>query len=419
MSLSSRNLASAPAAPSLALLVGAGIVAVIAVAPAGAADIYYQPIVSLSTAYNTNLDLSPDPADRRSAEGYYADAATNIGIATPQSDTMLQPRLLYNYYPSASDRNRLEAFLNGNSRYSWQRDRFNITGSFDHRDDVNAEQPAAADTNTVNPGQGNTTPTTGRALVGVTRNYLILDPTYTHLLTPLSGMGVAGEYQRMTYSQDDANHIAYDFYQGRLFYSKTIDLRSDFAVGVYGNRYESKTVNSHSDSGGLQASGGYNWTQTLHSNLTLQYQETRFRETSADRDVSVSSHPWAANFTTVYDAQTSKYTFSLGRTIYPSSAGGLYTTDQVRAQYDKDFTQRLHFTTAIRVFRDRTTSGVANNDYRNYGTGNLRVQYMLTPRLFVATSYSYLYQKYRFDTNSAEANVINVSFGYRGIDRQR
>jgi hypothetical protein len=44
---------------------------------------------------------------------------------------------------------------------------------------------------------------------------------------------------------------------------------------------------------------------------------------------------------------------------------------------------------------------------------------MLTPRLFVATSYTYLYQKYRFDLNSAQADVINVSFGYRGLDRQR
>src|SRR5882762_6387677 len=109
MSLSSRNLAAAGRP-----LTAAGVVALIAAAPAGAADIYYQPIVSLSTAYNTNLDLSPLASDKRSAEGYYADAATTFGIATPQSETTLQPRLLYNYYPTASDRNRLEAFLNGN-----------------------------------------------------------------------------------------------------------------------------------------------------------------------------------------------------------------------------------------------------------------------------------------------------------------
>ena len=409
MSSSSRKCAGAGRQ-----LTAAGVVAMISAAPAGAAEFYYQPIVSLATAYNTNLDLTPIQAEKRSAEGYYADAATTIGIATPQSETNLQPRLLYNYYPSATDRDRLEAFLTGSSRYSWQRDRFNISGYYDHRDDFDAEQPGAT------VGAGNTTPTTGNALAGVTRDYLIVDPTYTHLLTPLTGIGVAGEYQRLSYSQEDANHIAYNFYQGRLFYSKTIDLRSGFAVGVYGNRYEGQTIESHSDSAGLQASGDYNWTQTVHSSLTVQYQETKFRQGTQAGDVSVTSHPWAANLSTKYDAQTSRYTFSLGRTIYPSSAGGLYTTDQVQAQYDRDFTQRLQFTGALRVFRDRNTDAAASSaNYRNYGAASLRVQYMLTQRIFVATSYTYLYQKFRYDTNSADANVVYVSIGYRGLDRQQ
>ena len=410
MSSSSRKLGGAGRQ-----LTAASVVAMISAAPAGAAEFYYQPIVSLATAYNTNLDLTPVAAEKRGAEGYYADAATTIGIATPQSETNLQPRLLYNYYPSATDRNRLEAFLTGISRYSWQRDRLNISGYYDHRDDVNAEQPGAT------VGAGNTTPTTGNPLVGITRDYLILDPTYTHLLTPLTGIGFAGEYQRLSYSQEDANHIAYNFYQGRLFYSKTIDLRTGFAVGVYGNRYEGQTIESHSTSGGLQASGDYNWTQTLHSSLTVQFQETKFRQaTDTGVDLSQTSHPWAANLSTKYDAQTSRYTFSLGRTIYPSSAGGLYTTDQVQAQYDRDFTQRLQFTGALRVFRDRNTDAAASSaNYRNYGAASLRVQYMLTQRIFVATSYTYLYQKFRFDTNSADANVVYVSIGYRGLDRQQ
>ena len=134
MSSSSRKLGGAGRQ-----LTAAGVVAMISAAPAGAAEFYYQPIVSLATAYNTNLDLTPVAAEKRGAEGYYADAATTIGIATPQSETNLQPRLLYNYYPSATDRDRLEAFLTGSSRYSWQRDRFNISGYYDHRDDIQAE----------------------------------------------------------------------------------------------------------------------------------------------------------------------------------------------------------------------------------------------------------------------------------------
>src|SRR5512140_3272640 len=111
MSLSSRSTLRAAA------VVAATVAATSLATAAGAAEVYYQPIVSLTTAYNTNVDL--EPTNRQGAEGYFADAATNIGIATQRSETTLQPRLLYNYYPSASQRNRLEGFLNLNSRYSW------------------------------------------------------------------------------------------------------------------------------------------------------------------------------------------------------------------------------------------------------------------------------------------------------------
>jgi hypothetical protein len=414
MSLLSRNPAGA------GLTVAAAVTSLCATAAAGAAEIYYQPILQLSTAYNTNLDLSVPPEPKRSGEGYYADAATTVGIATPTTETTLQPRLLYNYYPNQTDRNRLEAFLNGTGRYNWQRDHFSWFGVFDHRDDVNAEQPAAAEDNTVNPGTGTNTPTTGRTAVGVTRDYLIVDPTYTHSLTPLSGVGLAGEYQFMGYSEENANHIGFDFYQAKAFYSKTVDLRTDFQVAVFGNHYQARFGDAHSNSGGVSGNVGYNWSQVLHSNLSASVQQTDFKETQQNGNLDVKSHPWSAVFNTTYDAgETTKYGFYLGRAIYPSSVGGLAQIDQVRAQYDHDFTQRLHFTGAVRVFRDRTVSGIQNANYRNYGTGNLRVQYMLTQRLFVASAYTYVYQKYKFDPASADASVINVSFGYRGLDRQR
>jgi hypothetical protein len=413
MSLLSRNPSGA------GLTVAAAVTALGAAASANAADIYYQPIVQLSTQYNTNLDLSSIPAEKRGAEGYYADAATTFGIATPTTDTTLQPRVLYNYYPSASDRNRLEAFLNGNGRYNWQRDHVSWYGTFDHRDDVNAEQPAAADSNTVNPGTGNNTPSSSQPRVGVTRNFLVVDPTYTHSLTPLSGIGLAGEYQFLSFNESNSGHVGFDFYQAKAFYSKTIDLRSDFQVGAFGNHYAARFGDARSNSGGVSGNYGYNWTQVLRSNLSVSVEQTDFKKSQDTGNLDIKSHPWSAIFNTVYNAgELTKYSFYVGRAIYPSSVGGLSQTDQVRAQYDHDFTPRLHLTGALRVFRDRLVASELDNNYRNYGTGNLRVQYMLTRQIFVATAYTYVYQKYKLDPASADANVFQVSFGYRGLERQ-
>jgi hypothetical protein len=391
----------------------AGIASIAACATAGAAEVWYQPVVTLSSSYNTNVDL--DPVDRQTAVGYFADVATNIDIATRTSENVIQPRLLYNYYPSVTRRNRLEAFLNSYSRYQWQRDKFTLVGFFDHRDDANAEQVGAT-TNPVNPGVGEVTPGTGHTQVGTTRNYLIIDPTWSHTLTPLSSIGIAAEYQGMRYSPASAGHLDFNYYQGRLFYAKTIDLRTDFAIGAYGSRYQSTTIDSKSTSGGVQLNGGYNWTQVLRSDLTVAWQHTKFEETDP-RVQNSNSNPWSADLSTVYKQQTSSYRVTIGRTIYPSSSGGLFATDQIRGQYDRDLTQRMHFTGAVRAFRDRTTVGGSGNDRRTYVTGFVRLEYLVTPTIFIAGNYTYIYQKYQFDVNSANANIAQIQFGYRGLER--
>jgi len=91
----------------------------LAAAPGFAAQVYWQPSASISAEENSNLDLQPPPVG--STAGYLADAATVIGIATPNSDTTLRPRLDYRDYPTDPQDNRLEEYLEANSSYRSQR----------------------------------------------------------------------------------------------------------------------------------------------------------------------------------------------------------------------------------------------------------------------------------------------------------
>jgi hypothetical protein len=245
---------------------------------------------------------------------------------------------------------------------------------------------------------------------------VILDPTYSHLLTPLSSVGFSGEYQGIRYSPAQNGNDDFNYFSGRLFYARTLDLRTDYSIGISGSKYQSTTIDSHATTGGISGGVGFNWNQTLRSDLTAEWQHANFDE-SDPKVLHANANPWSANFSTVYKEQISSYRFTLGRTIYPSSNGTLYTIDQVRGQYDRDLTQRVHFTTALRFFRDDTTLGGTGNDKRNYLTGTIRAQWMVTQRLFLAGSYTYIYQKYQVQPNSAEVNVASISIGYRGLDK--
>ena len=202
----------------------AGVVLLLS-AQAQGAEVYVQPIASLATAYNSNVELAVPPAPRTSAVSYYADASSVIGVATPTSETTILPRLLYNYYPTQHDLDRLEGFLSLNSHFSWQRDRLSLIGYYDHRNDLNAEQPGAQ-YNTVTPGVGGTTSTSGRVALGTVRDFLEFQPNYAHYLTPLSLVGVAAEYQRAHFTPDDpSGHVDYNYYLGRGYYTYTVSPR--------------------------------------------------------------------------------------------------------------------------------------------------------------------------------------------------
>jgi hypothetical protein len=403
----SRKRAYGAAAAGAALTVGT---------TAGAAEFYYQPVIQVASQYNTNVNL--DPTTKQSAVGYYTDALTNIGISTPRSDTTLQPRLVYNYYPSIKRRDVLEAFLNLNTRYAWQRDRVALNGLYDHRDDVNAEQPGAAQ-NPVNPGAGDNTATSGQTALGVRRDYLILNPSYQHLLTPLSSVGLSGQFQRMSYNvEDQSGHIGFDYYQARAFYGQNINERLDFSVGAIGSSYNATSINAHATTEGVSLTSGYDWTPVLHSQLTAEVVHVKFDELSP-KQIQSTGNAWASTFTTTYKEQISSYRILIGRTIFPSTAGGLFTIDQVLGQYDRDLTQRLHFLGALRYFREETTIGARGNDRRYYASGIVRMQYMMTQTIYVAGYVQHNYQKYSVQPNSAGSNMVGIAFGYAGLQRQR
>ena len=90
-------------------------------------------------------------------------------------------------------------------------------------------------------------------------------------------------------------------------------------------RYEAGNINSTSNSGGVSGDVTYSWTQTRKSDFSASYQRTKLNETDP-RFFDETSNPWSANVSTVYTGQLSTYRVSLGRTLTPSGAGGLFQT---------------------------------------------------------------------------------------------
>ncbi len=386
-------------------------------APSLGAQVYVQPLLSVRAQTSSNIDLATDPAQRQQTEGYLGDAATVIGIATPRSDTTLRPRIQYQYFPEETALNRLEAFLDFTTQYNSPRSNFAMFGRYDHRDEINAERPAAV-YNDLAPTP-TASPETGRVRVGTTRDDFVIMPTYSYQLTQRVGIGASANLETLNYSSaDDTSHVDFNYYQGRGFVSWSPSPRTKLAFGGYASKYDAKHIDSQSTSYGTSVDYDIHWSEVFASHAAIVYQRTDVDMTQP-RIFQDRTNAWGANVSSTYTAQLSQIRFNLGRTINPSGGGGLYESDEARVQYQRDLSERWGVTTAARYLRSRALSRDSNGNDRNYVRANVYLTWNMTRFWFVEGGYDYSWQKYENDPNSAADSTFSVRFGYKGIPRQR
>jgi hypothetical protein len=413
--------AFAPRSSALGLGTGLLLSCALAALPAAGAEVYWQPIASISAEADTNLDLQPDT--RQDVEGYLADFATVITVRDQTWNTLIKPRLQYDYYPQDSPDDRLEAFLDLNSAFKTQRSSGTIAGSFRHVEEFNAEFTSAA-FNDINPVQP-TNPTTGQVVKGESQDSVLLYPDYAYKLTPLLGLGVSGVYQDVTYSPAiDRNHLDFDYYLGRAFVSWSFCQRSDMQFGLFGTKFQAPHADAEATGGGATVDLTTNWSPIFSTHEQVLYQHTDVN----NQAVNVDGEPEAVfngsvgrvggSVDAVYKAQVSQFRLSAGRAISPSGAGALYTVDKVQFQYNRYFGPRLYFTGAVIGLRNREINPSPVNDNRNYAQGLVDAKWMVTRTWFVQGGYQYQWQKYTSYPDlvgNAENNRIYIRIGYQGL----
>ena len=286
-------------------------------APVLSAEYYVQPVVTALAETNSNMQLNP--AGGTPQQGYGADASALIGIATPNSDTNVRPRLRYAYYSQEPQLNKLEGIFDFNTTYKSPVSSFSLSGRFDQLNDTNAQKPSAqfSELNPNAPG----TSDAGRVQLGVTRDYLILQPRYTHQVSQLISLGVSGLYQTEFFNPSDLNgHVNFDYYLGQAFISRKFGERMILRVGGIVAQYEARDVVSTSKAKGAEIGLGYNWTEALKALMVVTWQRSDVNSTLTPAFQGTTDN-WGASGELAWIRTGSKFRVNLGRTITPGSGG--------------------------------------------------------------------------------------------------
>jgi hypothetical protein len=388
--------------------------AALAAAPVLAAEVYLQPIATLTAETDSNLDL--DPSVKQEVQGYLLDAATIIGIATQESNTIFRPRIVYRYYPQESADNRLEAYLDLNTSYRTQRSTASLVGSIEHLDQFNAELTSAL-YNDVNPVQP--PPDTGKVTVGATRDSAILDPKYVYNFTPIIGAGVSGQYQVVNYSPaGDTSHVDFDYYQARAFLTWTYSQTSDVSFGGYGSKYEATHFASRATGSGATMDLNTTWTPLLSTKASVIYQHTNIDDV-LPTPLNTQNNAWGASVAAIYKTQVDQFRLNAGRSISPSGGGAVFDVDRLQFQYDRIFGPRLSFTGALVGLRTHALTANIAGDDRKYAQTILEAKWKMTPTWFVQGGYQFAWQKYQYDLTSGINNRFYIQIGYQGLGQER
>jgi hypothetical protein len=387
---------------------------VLGAAPAFSADIFVQPSGFIGAESNSNLDLTP--GGQPEVTGYLANLSSLIGIATPDSSTTIRPRLDYRNYPTDAGDNRLEEFLDFNSYYKAQRSSASISGTLDHRDELNAElTPAIYDP--VNPNQP-TAPQTGRTVTGATRDSVYVLPSYSYNWTPRLASGVSGLYQKVNYSPNDAaRYVDFNYYQGKAFFVWSVTQKSDLTFGGYGAKYNATRFDSKATAEGGSVDLNTSWSPLLTTRASVVVQRSDI-QSAIPPVFNGTVNTWGGALSGNYKTETQQFRADLSRLITPSGGGSVYINNQLQFEYDRRLTQRLSLTTAALLLRNRALTAAVSGNGRDYLRSVVEMKWMMTQTWFVQGGYQYTWQKYQVNPDGAANNRLYLRFGYQGLSRQ-
>jgi hypothetical protein len=391
----------------------AGLILVCAPAAAWTQQTYFIPDVQVSAERHTNRVLAADSAQQQDSSVYNATLAARLGRATPRSQTELRPRLVFQEFPDQTDVDRVDGFLDLRSSYKTLKGGFDLVGRYARQDVFTAELGEAAfdPFDPDNPTSGDT----GLVTVRGTRTSYQLVPSFNHELTERLELEGTLQFDAVRYDSNIAgSKVGYDSPYLELAIVRELTPLSGLGIGPYASRYEAEDNSNKTDTYGVVINYNHRWSEISRASVTLRVERDESTDPSGLEPDS-SSTAWGIEFTGYRRNQVGGLRYGIGRFLRPSTLGARREQDQFRIQYDRPFSAKSSFNTAIRLTRDQNISSDGGNDSRDRAFFDLGLSRQLTPTWYLSGGYRFIWQQLGADTGNANNHMLFLGVGYRGL----
>jgi hypothetical protein len=399
------------------LVLTAALAGALCALPAHAAQTYWQPEIEASVEQNTNRNLAIDPDLEQDFHGYSLAAGILWGYVTPTSETRLLPRVRLQNFPDDDDAERTEQFFDFSTVHRpTERTSYDLVGRYSREDAVRTELGGAEfdDFDPEDPTDGSAT---GVVAGDEARTRVQLRPGFNHQWSELTGITVGALAEAIRYSSDFEDRTEYDFYELGAQLSRQHTPRTRFAAGPVVSRYETRDDRNTTDDYGLEFTAEHRWSEVTRFVGGLWVRRSDVELADGFATLTETQTNYGTDLTWIRSTELGRLRLNIGRTLRPSSSGNMVAQDQLRVQYDHDFSERLTMRTALRASSQESVGSFTGGNDRDYARGEVGLTWMLTPTMFVGGRYAYTWREFERDGTSADNHVVVISFGYRGLGR--
>jgi hypothetical protein len=406
-------------------LLGAGILGALAfsaapLAPAHAAQTHWQPRFETGVEQNTNRNLALDPDQEADVTGYVATAELLYSYVTPRTETRVQPRLRIQNYPDQDDADRSEQFFDFSTVHqATERTAYDLVARYSRQDAFRTELGEAEfdDFDPEDPTDG----VEGAAVIGAdTRTRAQLRPGFKHEFSELTGIAVGGVAETVRYKSDLVDRQDYDYFELRTLLTRQHTPRTEWAGGPMIARYETRDGNNQTDDYGFELGMTHQWSELARFGAGAFVRRSDI-EIVREAEIGTETQTnYGFDVNVLRRTEQGRLRLSAGRSLRPTSRGAMTTTDEIRVQYDHDFSERVTMRTALRAYTQDSVGDLAGGGSdRDYARAELTLTRMMTPTVYVRGRYQYTWRDRAQDATSADNHAVMVSVGYRGLARPR
>ena len=400
-------------------LLGAfALAGIIGVAPAQAAQTHLQPRIEAGVEQNTNRNLAINPDDEADVLGYIVTAEVLWSYVTPKTNTEVRPRVRFQDYPDDKEIQRSEQFLDFSTQHrATERSTLALVGRYAREDSFNSELVDAGfddldPDDPIDGGEGTT-----EELASETRTRVQLRPDFTHDISEVTGVAVGGVFQTVGFDSESRDRTEYDYLELRTLLTRRLSPRTQVGVGPVVSRYETRDDTRQTDGYGLELGLDHRWSEVSRLRGKLFVLRSEFEGLDDGLLVSESETNVGFNLGFTRRTELGRVRLDVGRTVRPTAGGSTVVQDQVRAQFDHDFSERLFMRTALRAYTQERVGSSESSNNRDYARAELGLTWMATPTIFISGGYNYTWRELELDGTSADNHSVFVSFGYRGLGR--